>query len=45
MAIPEFLIEKLESQYGNELKEKILEGFIGDLNEHFRPLIEFDLTV
>ena len=27
MAIPEFLIEKLEAQYGNELKEKILEGF------------------
>ena len=27
MAIPEFLIEKLESQYGSEIKEKILEGF------------------
>lgn len=27
MAIPEFLIEKLENQYGTELKEKILEGY------------------
>lgn len=27
MAIPEFLIEKLESQYGTELKEKILNGY------------------
>ena len=27
MTIPEFLIEKLESQYGSEIKEKILEGF------------------
>ena len=27
MAIPEFLIEKLEAQYGTELKEKILEGY------------------
>lgn len=27
MAIPEFLIEKLESQYGTELKEKITDGY------------------
>ncbi len=27
MAIPEFLIGKLENQYGAELKEKILEGY------------------
>ena len=27
MAIPEFLIEKLEAQYGSELKDKIVEGF------------------
>lgn len=27
MAIPEFLIEKLETQYGTELKEKILDGY------------------
>ena len=27
MAIPEFLIERLETQYGTELKNKILEGF------------------
>ena len=27
MAIPEFLIEKLEKQYGTEIKEKILEGY------------------
>lgn len=27
MAIPEFLKEKLESQYGKDLKEKVLEGF------------------
>ena len=27
MAIPEFLIEKLEAQYGESLKDKILEGF------------------
>ena len=27
MAIPEFLIEKLENQYGKELKDKILEGY------------------
>ena len=27
MAIPEFLIEKLDAQYGVELKNKILEGF------------------
>ena len=27
MAIPEFLKEKLEKQYGNDLKDKILEGF------------------
>ena len=27
MAIPEFLIEKLENQYGAELKEKILDGY------------------
>lgn len=27
MAIPEFLIEKLENQYGNEIKEKILKGY------------------
>lgn len=27
MAIPEFLIEKLETQYGTELKEKILTGY------------------
>lgn len=27
MAIPEFLIKKLEAQYGNEIKEKIIEGY------------------
>lgn len=27
MAIPEFLKEKLESQYGEEIKDKILDGF------------------
>lgn len=27
MAIPEFLIEKLETQYGTELKDKIIEGY------------------
>lgn len=27
MSIPEFLIEKLETQYGNEIKEKILQGY------------------
>ena len=27
MAIPEFLKEKLKKQYGNDLKDKILEGF------------------
>ncbi len=27
MAIPEFLIEKLENQYGTELKNKILDGY------------------
>ena len=27
MSIPEFLKEKLENQYGTEIKDEILEGF------------------
>lgn len=36
MAIPEFLIEKLEIQYGKELKEKILEGYSSKRKVTFR---------
>lgn len=36
MAIPEFLKEKLKSQYGTELKEKILEGYSKKRNVTFR---------
>ena len=36
MAIPEFLIEKLESQYGTDLKDKILEGFESKRKVTFR---------
>lgn len=36
MAIPEFLIEKLENQYGNELKDRILEGFNAKRKVTFR---------
>ncbi len=36
MAIPEFLIEKLKVQYGDEQKEKILEGFSKKREVSFR---------
>ena len=36
MAIPEFLKEKLENQYGKDLKEKILEGFFKKRKVTFR---------
>ena len=36
MSIPEFLIEKLEAQYGELLKDKILEGFEAKRNVTFR---------
>ena len=36
MAIPEFLIEKLEKEYGNEIKNKILEGFGKERKVTFR---------
>ena len=36
MAIPEFLIEKLDAQYGVELKNKILEGFAKKRKVTFR---------
>lgn len=36
MSIPEFLIEKLETQYGNEIKEKILQGYSSVRKATFR---------
>ena len=36
MAIPEFLIEKLEAQYGNEIKDQIIDGYSKQRKVTFR---------
>ena len=36
MAIPEFLTEKLEAQYGNEIKDQIIDGYSKQRKVTFR---------